>query len=67
MKLTKRLVEFVKEVAQATASEENPVFTYDECISEYTDQIVNDDYSSVVHYANAIGITIPRALKGALK
>lgn len=67
MKLTKRLVEFVKEVAEVTASEENSAFTYDECITEYTDQIVNDEFSDVVHYADTMGITIPRALKSILK
>lgn len=64
MTLTRRLKSFIKEVAEAATSEDLSDVTYDECIAEYTDQIVNDDYFSMVCYADYKGIAIPRALKG---
>lgn len=67
MIITRRLKEFAKEVARVATAEENSSFSYDECIAEYTDQIVNDDYSCLVAYAESEGIAIPRALRGALK
>ena len=67
MTMTRRLKEFVKEVARKAASGEDSIVSYDECVAEYTDQIVGDDYSCVVAYADSEGIAIPRALKGALK
>lgn len=67
MKLTKRLQSFIKEVAEVATSEENSDVTYNECIAEYTDQVINDDYSNVIYYADYKGITIPRALKNVLK
>ena len=66
MEMTRRLKDFVGEVAKVATSEDSDV-TYDECIVEYTDQIVTDDYFSVVCYAEYKGIAIPRALKGVLK
>ena len=66
MEMTRRLKDFVREVAKVATSEDSDV-TYDECIVEYTDQIVTDDYFSVVCYAEYKGIAIPRALKGVLK
>ena len=67
MTLTRRLKSFIKEVAEAATSEKPSDVTYDECIAEYTDQIVNDDYFSLVCYADYKGIAIPRVLKRALK
>jgi|GEM_PF-4731369 len=67
MKLTKRLNDFIKEVANVAVSEENSDVTYEECVAEYTDQIENDDYFSVVCYAEYKDIVIPRALRGVLK
>lgn len=68
MKITKRLKDFIKEVAEAAMSEEsNSDITFDQCIAEYTDQIASDDYFSVVCYADYKGIAIPRALGGVLK
>ena len=68
MKLTKRLSQFIKEVAEtAMLEEDNSGITFDQCIAEYTDQIMTDDYFSVVCYANYKGITIPRALRNVLK
>ena len=64
MKMTRRLNEFVKEVAEIASDE---IFTYKDCIKEYTDQILNDDFSCVVLYAASENITIPRVLKSALK
>lgn len=67
MKITKRLNEFIKEVANAASGENNSPFSFSECVNEYTDQIETDDYLCVVTYADSIGIKIPRALKGILK
>lgn len=68
MTITKRLKDFIKEVAKTAMTEEgNSDLTFDQCIAEYTDQIANDDYFSVVCYADYKGITIPRALRGVLK
>lgn len=67
MKLTKRLNNFIQEVANVAVLEENSDVTYEECVAEYTDQLENDDYFSVVCYAEYKGIVIPRALKGILK
>ena len=68
MKITKRLNQFIKEVAETAMTEEgNSDLSLDQCIAEYTDQITNDDYFSVVCYADYKGITIPRSLKGILK
>ena len=67
MTVTRRLREFIKEVARVAIASEEAGVTYDECVAEYTDQIVNNDYVCVVTYADSEGITIPRALKGALK
>ena len=68
MKITKRLDQFIKEVAETAMTEEdNSDITFEQCIAEYTDQIANNDYFSVVCYADYKGITIPRALRGILK
>lgn len=67
MKLTKELKDFVEEVANAAVSEENSDVTFDDCVVEYTDQIVNDDYFSVVCYAVYKGIVVPHSLKEGLR
>ena len=67
MTLTRRIKQFVKEVAKTAVSEEPSAVTYEECVAEYTDQIVSDDFRCVVWYADFKGIAIPRALRGALK
>ena len=68
MTLTRRLKEFVREVAQVASNDKEGIsVSYDECIAEYTDQIVSDDFFSVVYYANYKGIKIPRALQSVLK
>lgn len=68
MKLTRRLKQFIKEVAETAMMEEgNSDITLDQCVAEYTDQIITDDYFNVVCYADYKGITIPRALKSVLK
>lgn len=68
MTLTRRLKEFVREVAQAASiDKEGFSVSYDECIVEYTDQIASDDFFAVVCYADHKGIKIPRALQSALK
>lgn len=67
MKLTKELRDFVEEVANAAVSEENSDVTFDDCVVEYTDQIVNDDYFSVVCYAVYKDIVVPQSLKEGLR
>lgn len=67
MTMTRRLREFVREVARAASTSEESIVTYAECVEEYTDQIVSNDYACVVAYADSEGIAIPRALRGALK
>lgn len=68
MTLTRRLNQFVREVAMSAVSklESNKDFTTEKCIEEYTDQISSDDYYSVVNYANSRGIKIPLALRNAI-
>lgn len=45
MTLTRRLKEFVREVAQVASSDKEGIsVSYDECIAEYTDQIASDDF-----------------------
>lgn len=61
MVITKRIEQFIKEVADIATTESD--LKYDECISEYTDQITNDDYYYVVNYANSKHIEIPKALQ----
>ena len=65
--MTKRLNEFVQEVATVAVSDVEETTSFSEFVSEYTDQIESDDYLCVVTYANEIGIKIPRALKSVLK
>lgn len=67
MKLTKELRDFVEEVANAAVSEENSDVTFDDCVVEYTDQIVNDDYFCVVCYAVYKDIVVPQSLKEGLR
>ena len=62
MVITRRLNRFIKETAVKASSGESP-FTYDECVKEYTEQIITDDYSWMVIYAMTEGIKIPRILK----
>lgn len=66
MQLTRRLKQFVNEVANVAVSDGGMNVTREECVAEYTDQIVNDDFSSVVCYAAFKDIVIPRALKCGL-
>lgn len=66
MKLTEELRGFIAEVANVAVSEENSDVTFEECAAEYTDQLENDDYFSVVCYAVYKDIVIPQALKEGL-
>lgn len=66
MRITKRIEQFIKEVANIAVAKTEGIPTYSECIAEYTDQIVNDDYYFVVNYAHSQGIKIPRSLKSAI-
>lgn len=62
MILTKRIKEFIKETAILAVSK-CPDLTIDECITEYTNQIVENDYYNVVNWANWNGIKIPMVLR----
>lgn len=68
MTLTKRLNQFVREVAMLAVSEleVDKDLTAQKCIEEYTDQISSDDYYCVVNYANSRGVKIPVALRAAI-
>lgn len=65
MIMTARLKQFVKEVTEIAMSEpeRDNLITYEECITEYTDQIISDDFWWVVNYAYGKGVKIPRALQ----
>lgn len=63
MTITKRIKDFIKEVAAIAADEST---SFDECVAEYTAQILENDFYCVVNYANLKGVKIPRALKSAV-
>lgn len=65
MPITKRIQQFINEVA-AIASQDSKDVTFNECVSEYTSQIQEDDFYCFVNYANWKGVKIPRALKSAI-
>lgn len=65
MILTKRINQFIKETA-LLATKENPGLTIEECIKEYTNQILEDDFYSVVNWANWKGIKIPVKLRNVI-
>lgn len=64
MKITRRLQQFIKETAMMAMNEpeKDETLTFDDCVKEYTDQIVSDDYECVVTYAENKKIKIPRVL-----
>ena len=66
MQLTRRLKQFVNEVAEMAISEGDADVTREEFVEEYVDQIISDDFACVVTYAAFAGIAIPKALRGAL-
>lgn len=63
MTITRRIKHFINEVATAATNEPESDVTMEECINEYTDQILHDDFECVIYYAESKGIKIPRALK----
>ena len=65
MILTKRIKQFIKETA-TLATTEDPELTIDECITEYTSQILEDDYYNVINWANSKGIKIPMKLRNVI-
>lgn len=65
MILTKRIKQFIKETA-TLATTEDPELTIDECITEYTSQVLEDDYYNVVNWANWKGIEIPMKLRNVI-
>lgn len=68
MKIDEIIKRFISEVAKAAMDEpeRDDMLTTEECLAEYTDQIVSDDYYCVVNYAASKGIAIPMALRGAI-
>ena len=65
MILTKRIKQFIKETALLATTEDQEL-TMDECIAEYTSQILEDDYYNVVNWANWKGIKIPVKLRSVI-
>ena len=68
MTITKRIRDFIKTTAEMAMQEpeKDDTLTFESFITEYTAQIVEDDYYSVVNYANWRGIKIPRVLRNAI-
>ena len=63
MTLTKRINAFIKESAELSAKISNGFTSVDEAITEFTNQILEDDYSCVVNFAYSEGIAIPMKLR----
>ena len=63
MTLTKRINAFIKESAELSAKISNGFTSVDEAITEFTNQILEDDYSCVVNFAYSEGIAIPVKLR----
>lgn len=62
MTITRRIKQFISEVATMATHEPESDVTMKECINEYTDQILTDDFACVVYYAEFKGIKIPPCL-----
>lgn len=62
MIITKRIKQFIVE-ASSLAIKEDSSLTLEECIAEYTSQILEDDYYSIVNWANWKGIKISMKLR----
>ena len=65
MTITKRIEKFISETAAIDASTNK--FDLQDSIKEITDQIVTDDYSSCVNFANLHNVVIPVALRHAIE
>ena len=65
MTLTKRINTFIKEAAERSAQIGCDV-TVSEAITEFTNQILEDDYSCVVNFAYSEGIAIPVKLRNVI-
>ena len=63
MTLTKRINAFIKESADLSAKISNGFTSVDEAITEFTNQILEDDYFCVVNFAYSEGIAIPVKLR----
>ena len=66
MLLTKRINAFIKESAELSAKISNGFTSVDEAITEFTNQILEDDYSCVVNFAYSEGIAIPVKLRNVI-
>ena len=66
MLLTKRINTFIKESAELSAKISNGCTSVDEAITEFTNQILEDDYFCVVNFAYSQGIAIPLKLRNAI-
>lgn len=52
MTITRRIKQFINEVVTAATNESESDVTMEECINEYTDQILSNDYECVVIMQN---------------
>lgn len=59
--ITEEIKRFIETTARAAVIE-SPDMTMEECITEYTNQILENDYYGVVNWANWKGIKIPNEL-----
>ena len=66
MTLTKRINTFIKESAELSAKISNGFTSLDEAITEFTNQILEDDYYCVVNFAYSEGIAIPVKLRNVI-
>lgn len=62
MTINRRIKRFIVETAKL-AVQECPDLTMEQCITEYESQILENDYYSVVNWANWKGIKIPIRLR----
>jgi len=62
-----RFAQFVIATAKKAVEVTDAQITFEECASEYTSQILEDDYNSVVSFAQEVGIEIPMELIDAVE
>lgn len=67
MTINDRLAQFVIEAAKKAVEMPDAQVTFAECTAEYTSQILEDDYNSVVLFAQEVGIEIPSELTDAIE
>lgn len=67
MTMNDRLAQFVIAAAKRAVEMPDSQVTFAECAAEYTSQILEDDYNSVVLFAKEVGIEIPPELIDAIE